>query len=187
METVRLVHRGSRIMSPLIPSILGVAVLVLAAFSTAAPSATPLLQARWDGEMGRGQYCRLVDLAVTPGSSAAAQLIPRTPFGVVLTPGQPVFLGARLAPGLPRDGLISVVSAQPESLCSLARVLRRFSLGFLAIWALSAEVSVLFARWGTWTVLKLALAGTGWCHWKACCCCELGWYCCFLPLLAVCG
>ena len=41
METVRLVHRGSRIMSPLIPSILGLAVLVLAACSTAAPSATP--------------------------------------------------------------------------------------------------------------------------------------------------
>ena len=40
METVRLVHRGSRIMSPLIPSILGLAVLVLAACSTAAPSAT---------------------------------------------------------------------------------------------------------------------------------------------------
>ena len=40
METVRLVHRGIRIMSPLIPSILGVAVLVLAACSTAAPSAT---------------------------------------------------------------------------------------------------------------------------------------------------
>ena len=36
METVRLVHRGSRIMSPLIPSILGLAVLVLAACSTAA-------------------------------------------------------------------------------------------------------------------------------------------------------
>ncbi len=40
METVRLVHRESRIMSPLIPSILGLAVLVLAACSTAAPSAT---------------------------------------------------------------------------------------------------------------------------------------------------
>ena len=38
METVRLVHRGSRIMSPLIPSILGLAVLVLAACSTAAPT-----------------------------------------------------------------------------------------------------------------------------------------------------
>ena len=41
METVRLVHRESRIMSPLIPSILGLAVLVLAACSTAAPLATP--------------------------------------------------------------------------------------------------------------------------------------------------
>ena len=40
METVRLVHRGSRIMSPLIPSILGLAVLALAACSTATPSAT---------------------------------------------------------------------------------------------------------------------------------------------------
>ena len=40
METMRLVHRESRIMSPLIPSILGLAVLVLAACSTAAPSAT---------------------------------------------------------------------------------------------------------------------------------------------------
>ena len=33
METVRLAHRGSRIMSSLIPSILGLAVLVLAASS----------------------------------------------------------------------------------------------------------------------------------------------------------
>ena len=41
METVRLVHGGSRIMSPLIPSIFGLAVLVLAACSTATPSATP--------------------------------------------------------------------------------------------------------------------------------------------------
>ena len=40
METVRLVHRGSRIMSPLIPSIVGLAVLVLTACSTVAPSAT---------------------------------------------------------------------------------------------------------------------------------------------------
>ena len=40
METVRLVHRESRIMSPLIPSILGLAVLVLAACSTVTPSAT---------------------------------------------------------------------------------------------------------------------------------------------------
>ena len=38
MEAVRLVHRGSRIMSPLIPSILGLAVLGLAACSTAAPT-----------------------------------------------------------------------------------------------------------------------------------------------------
>ena len=41
METVRLVHGGSSIMSPLIPSIFGLAVLVLAACSAAAPSATP--------------------------------------------------------------------------------------------------------------------------------------------------
>ena len=40
METMRLVHRGSRIKPPLILSILGLAVLVLAACSTAAPSAT---------------------------------------------------------------------------------------------------------------------------------------------------
>ena len=41
METVRLVHGGSRVMSPLIPCIFGLAVLVLAACSAAAPSATP--------------------------------------------------------------------------------------------------------------------------------------------------
>ena len=56
MEAVRLVHRGSRIMSPLIPSILGLAVLGDAASSPAWSSDGTRIAFIREGDETRGLY-----------------------------------------------------------------------------------------------------------------------------------